>query len=220
MLVEGSGMLSYFNFAQIAFALVVGAVVLERSRLLLYDAPAGRAFIKALREHLEAEDMAALLVLAEVGRPAWAARVLDSGLRAGSWREADAEMAELLGDLKYEGSRRLPMLRASATIASTTGLLGAILALASGFSGEGLTALKAGAAEGAALRESLVTMAIGIGLSGFCFFAFALLRRSALSSLREATLVARTLEQAAEADSSLPLAGPAADSWRAEQQPG
>lgn len=213
-------MLSWFNVLQLGFAAIVAAVAYERARVLFYEAPTTAQFLKVAQRRLQEGDLEAVRRMAEAAGSAWAGRVLRTGLEGPSWQEAAVEVSSLLSDLRYEASQRLGMLRVSATIASTTGLLGAILALSSGFSADGLVALKAGAMESAALRQSLLTMAIGVGLSGFCFYAFGLFRRAALDAVRDATRVARALEHALEGASFEEDDDPTSDSWRSAAPPG
>jgi hypothetical protein len=101
------------------------------------------------------------------------------------------------------------LLRVSATLASTTGLLGGILALARGSaSSAGLWALSAGGAERHNLDEAIATMAIGVALSALCFQALALLRPAAQRLVTQTAHLARAVgtHSARGAVSSVPSA--------------
>jgi hypothetical protein len=107
-------------------------------------------------------------------------------------REEDVFLTLL--DLQQEVNARLAVLRVCATLASTLGLLGAILAIRAGLGApEGLVRLQAGLAESLALSRALLTMAIGVATSAGCFYALALFRRAALTIITQGRRLAHAL---------------------------
>lgn len=198
---------------QMAFALFVALAVAERVRFLYARAATSDVALAWLTQRLEAGDHDAALAWAAERPDSHVARVLIAALAsandsvAGSLadpadREAvaraererllarDAETRECLLDLREEASARLRMLRVCATLASTIGLLGGILALASA----GGTHVGSAGLSRHGLADAIATMAIGVATSALCFQALALLRPAAQRLVTQATQVARTAQ--------------------------
>lgn len=107
-------------------------------------------------------------------------------------------------DLRQAASARLAVLRGCATLASVLGLLGGIMAIRGGFSGNaGLLELQAGLAQQVALAEALERMAIGVGTSAVCFYALGVFRRAARDLIVQITQIAHLIADQA----SLPRLG-------------
>jgi len=168
--------------------LAVGAVV-QRSRVLWFVAPASPALVAAWTNALASGDeaFARRLALAAPGR--WGSRLVLAALDPESGDRSES-VASALADLRMEAGAQLGFIRVAATMASTLGLLGGILAIQRGFSGQGLLALSAGLAQQVALSQALNHMALGIGTAAFCFSAFGLLRAAARDLLTQASQVA------------------------------
>ncbi len=163
--------------------------VAQRCRLLLFTAPVSAALFEALSRALTAGNLAAARALARESARRWPSRVVLAALGAGGEDGPDAVDTEL-SDLASKAEAQLGLIRVSATLGSTLGLLGAILAIQRGFSGHGLLALRAGLAQQVALSEAVVHMAIGIGTAAFCFAAWGLLSRAARDGRRQTSQMA------------------------------
>jgi len=174
---------------QIMLVCVVTAAVIERCQVLLFVAPVSPAFLASLSESVARADHASALRLAHEAPQRWVSRVVidTSHADAADRRE---QAGSTLSDLRVEADMRLGLIRVSATLGSTLGLLSGILAIQRGFSGHGLLALSAGLAQQVAMSEALTHMAIGIGTAAFSFAAFALLRRSAGLAMAQAAQIA------------------------------
>ncbi len=175
---------SGFQLGQLAFALFVAVLIAERVRVLYWRAPLSDAAQRWLLAALRTGDGDAVARLRTARPESHAARIL---------ADADGDVNELLGDLFEEARARLLALRVSATLASTTGLLGGILQLArgDGAEGAGLLALKAGAVAQARVSEAITTMAIGVAISAVCFQALSSLREAAKRLVAQDVTVAR-----------------------------
>ncbi len=178
-----------FFSIQALLTLFLIAVVVERCRALLFVAPASRTFVSALAESLESGAHAQAQRLARALPRCWASRLLLACVQ-GHPAEQLEQTETTLADLRLEAGARLTMLRVSATISSTLGLLGGILAIRRGFSGEGLLSLSAGLAQQVALNQALSHMAVGMGTAAFSFTAFALFRGAARDLLAQVAYTA------------------------------
>jgi hypothetical protein len=157
---------------QLGFALVVGALAADRIRALCWThAISEPAFKRMLREpHVARVRPESVLAQALYGD----------------------EPAEAIADAREIATARLRLIRVSATMASTLGLLGGILMLAGmPLPNQGLLALASGALERARMDTAIATMAIGVGSSAFCFQALSILRIAARTLLTQAERVAR-----------------------------
>jgi hypothetical protein len=157
---------------QLGFALAIAALTVERMRALCWThAISEPAFKRMLEEpgvaHVRSESVLARALYAD-------------------------DPAEAIADAREIASTRLRVIRVSATMASTLGLLGGILMLAGApLHEEGLLALAAGAVERARMTTAIATMAIGVGSSAFCFQALSILRTAARTLLTQTDRVAR-----------------------------
>jgi hypothetical protein len=178
--------LSWFQLAQLAFAAFVIAVISERVRALHSASATSDDAARWLSRSFEAGAHHRIRNWVHARPSTQLSRIAELAL------DDPAEMRELLADLRDESLARLGLLRASATLASTLGLLGGILTLARGTShNAGLLALQAGAVERLTMDEAITTMAIGVGTSALCFQALALLRPAAEKHLAQARQLAR-----------------------------
>jgi len=188
----------WFQLAQLGFALIVGLLVAERVRALYLRAASSDEAQRWLVAALEAGELDGPRRWVETRPEAHSARVLHAVLdRAEGVDAVDGkdDLGEVLVDLRADTLARLKLLRVSATLASTLGLLGGILTLARGSADRrDLLALSAGAAQRATLDEAITSMAIGVATSAFCFQAVSLLRRRAQRQLVETARLARVAE--------------------------
>ena len=172
-------MIAALSWAQLAFALFVVVVIAERAWVLLLEAPVSEQADRWLRESLS-RDALGLVRRWSLRRPTtYVAQVLTTGLFERS-ESPEEGLAELLLDLNYAATKRLMLLRVSATLASSLGLLSAIVAIRQGFGGDsGLISLQAGLAERLSVAHALWSMAVGVGTSAVCFFALSIFRQRA-----------------------------------------
>jgi hypothetical protein len=185
--------LGWFQLGQLAYALFVVLLVAERVHVLCWRAPLSEAGLRFLLGACAAGDQQAVDRFCAARPDSHAARIL----RREREGQGDEAIGELLADLYEEAGARLLALRVSATLASTTGLLGGILALAGGgTAGAGLLALKAGEAQRHSLSEAITTMAIGVALSAVCFQALAQLRPAAQRLVAQDAALARAATKA------------------------
>jgi hypothetical protein len=176
-----------FLWLQIGLSLTVVGVAAERLYRVSVLAPVSDAFLAELERLLRARDLeqARNLCAALAGR--WVTRVID---KASNAEPEEAELVVL--DLFEEAGARLGLLRLSATLASTLGLLGGILTIRAGFGADvGLLALQAGLAERTALSRALLTMGIGVGTAAFAFAAHAAIRRASTRAYTQAQRIDR-----------------------------
>jgi hypothetical protein len=158
---------------QLGFALAIAALAAERMRALCWTHAISEPAFKRMLSDPEVAQVRSESVLAQA-------------LIAN-------DPAEAIADAREIASTRLRLIRVSATMASTLGLLGGILMLAGApLPNQGLLALAAGAVERARMSTAIATMAIGVGSSAFCFQALSILRRAAQTLLAQADRVART----------------------------
>ncbi len=171
--------------------LVVAAViaVAQRSRLLLFEAPASPVLVAAWSAALSSGDESFARRLVQAAPARWGSRLILAALDPEATDRSEA-VATMLSELRLEATAQLGFIRVAATLGSTLGLLGGILAIQRGFSGQGLLALSAGLAQQVALNQALSHMAIGIGTAAFCFAAFGLLRTAARDLLTQLSQVA------------------------------
>lgn len=185
-----------FFSIQAALTAYLLVVVIRRCRVLLFEAPASRAFVDALSQSIDERRDVYTLHLARAYSRGWVSRLV---LEASEGEPADRleRIDMLLADLRMEASSKLTLLRVSATISSTVGLMSGILAIQYGFSGKGLLSLSAGLAQQVALNRALSHMAVGMGTAAFCFAAFGLLRVAARDVLAQVAHIAARYRVAA-----------------------
>jgi hypothetical protein len=180
--------LSWFSLGQLGFALLVVGLVAERAYVLAWRSALSEEATRWLMRQLERADRSQLVRFCQQRPQAQLAQVVLCALDA----DAESELPELLLSLREQSLARLRLLRVSATLASTLGLLGGILTLAGVFGAPNdLSALKAGGAQRLTLSHALTTMAIGVATSAFCFQALAVLRPIAERQLASAQRAAR-----------------------------
>jgi biopolymer transport protein ExbB/TolQ len=176
---------SVFTLIQLSLVLAVLIVVAERARVLWFRAPVSGRLCAELERCVRAGRLERVEALCSSSPFRWACRAALVARQKDVGTAADA----LFLDLRYEAERRLVTLRIAATLASTLGLLGGILAIRQGFGAGGLLALESGLAQQVALARALSTMALGIGTSAICFAAFAAFRTAARHVLSQAQRV-------------------------------
>ena len=135
-----------------------------RLRVVLFTAPLdARTFARALDRALDSGDLAQARALARAGDAAWLARIARAALDVwGEQRAVVAALDEALADLRAEADSGLRPLRMVASLASTLGMLAAILALNGvGVPHGGLVALQAGLAQSLAVAQAVASVALG-----------------------------------------------------------
>jgi hypothetical protein len=164
---------SWFQTAQLAFALLISLVIMERVRALYWHLATSEESLRWLLRQLRESKRPLVQAWSRERPESQAARLIQAA-------EDDPDTRELLLELRDEASSRLRLLRVAATLASTMGLLGGILTLTHvTMPDAGLLALQAGAVERLVMQQAVATMAIGVGTSAVCFQALALLRPAA-----------------------------------------
>ena len=183
--------MSWLAWLQCTWALVVLAMVAERAHALFVRYAVSDAALLFVTRSLRAGDL-------EAAR-AWAAerpRTLLAALLApvDAADEAEADAPALLTELSYRTHERLLVLRVAATLSSTLGLLGGVVAIARGMGGApGLLGLQAGLAERVAMQEALFSMALGVGTAAVCFHALSRFRARARELVTQLRSVAHLL---------------------------
>lgn len=184
---------------QIVLALAVVGVAFERLYRVGVIAPVSTKLLSELERSLREGDVERVRRLSEALPARWTSRVVSNALA----REPE-EPELMLIDLFEEAGSRLGLLRLSATLASTFGLLGGILTIRAGFGADvGLLALQAGLAERTALGRALMTMAIGVGTAAFAFAAHAAIRRASTRAYVQAQRIDRAVAVIARRDGEL-----------------
>ncbi|MDB4975206.1 MAG: hypothetical protein JWN48_3547 [Myxococcaceae bacterium] len=184
-------MASWYQLAQLVFASFAVAMIAERVRALHWSLASSDEAIRWLVRELQQGGAEQALAWASARPMAQAARLIRASESEGA---REGELRELLIDLRDEATARLSLLRVSATLASTLGLLGGILMLTGALPPDaGLLALQAGAAERLSMQQAIATMAIGAGTSALCFQALALLRPAARRLIAQAQQIVAAL---------------------------
>lgn len=186
-----------FQLAQLGFALFLAIAIGERVRALFLRAAVSDEGFRWLLRAVQSGDLEAARCWAQERPSAQLARMIAV---ASASTDGSGDLRELAIDLREEASVRLRLIRVSATLASTMGLLGGIVTIARGSSveGAGLAALQAGGAERLTMNQAIATMAIGIATSALCFQALALLKPAATKLLTQLKQVERALEAGQE----------------------
>jgi hypothetical protein len=181
--------MSWFTWLQLAWAAAVVAVLAERALILLYRLPPGEAGLALVTERLRSRDLRAARAWAEERPDTLLGQLLGRYFTPMPWADTP-EPAILLADLTERVHARLLWLRVGATLSSTLGLLGGVLAIARGLGpAQGLVGLQQGLAERLAMDQALTSMAIGVGTAAVCFYGLSRLRPAA----RQLVAQARTL---------------------------
>ncbi len=155
-------------------------VVGVRLRVVLFTAPLdARTFARALDRALDAGDLAQARALARAADAAWLARIARAALDVwGEQRAVVAALDEALADLRGEADSGLLPLRMVASLASTLGMLAAILALNGvGVPHGGLVALQAGLAQRLAVAQAVASVAVGGSTAILVLLARGVVRR-------------------------------------------
>lgn len=172
--------MSALSIAQLLFAAVALWVVVRRLRVVLFAAPLdARLFGRALDRALDARDLDQARALARAGGDAWLARIARAGLDV--WSEPRAvpgALDEALAELRDDADRGLGPLRMLASLASTLGMLAAILSLNGvGVPSGGLLALQAGLQQSMAVAGAVAAVAVGGCTAVVILVARAVIRR-------------------------------------------
>jgi hypothetical protein len=168
---------------------------------VLFDAPLdARTFSRALDRALDAGDLDAARALARAGGDAWLARISRAALDA--WpepRAVSASLDEALAELRGEADAGLRPLRMVASLASTLGMLAAILALNHvGVPSGGLLALQAGLVQSLVVAQAVASVAMGGCTAMVVLMARALIRRHTKRLYDEAVRLIASLTAHAE----------------------
>ncbi len=179
--------------------MAVIVLVVERVRTLAFvsniDLPALRRAVRGAIE-VGAWDRAHRVL--EAALPAWAARcalaLVDPEIDDD---ERVMELEDRLMDAKIESTRRLHALRASATIASALGFIGAAFEIYWVFNGDhGLLALEVGRVENEGLAKAILSVAIGISTSSLALGSWTLLRKAAIQRVAQCRRLVESIEDA------------------------
>lgn len=190
-----------FRLGQLALAALVVAVVVRRVRELGFRSQLDvQPFVSAMRGAIMVEDLEHARRIATLGLPAWVARVGEAALDA---REAGlpvgAIVEETLADVRFESQEGIRTLRVLATIASATGLLGAIWEVMWMLgSDHGLLDLVPGLAQQVAFQNAMMSMVSGISIALFAGVSMTALRRHGRRMLVETHAAANALEECLE----------------------
>lgn len=182
--------------------LLLGAIVplvVERIRTLFFEAPVdARPVLRVVRAALSEGNRDRVRAMVEAGRPAWVLRLVGAvldGDEAGD--DPQAVLDEELSELRYQATRRLDGLRVLGSVASASGMFGAVLELIWYFQGDhGLAGLKAGLPEELAFERALLSVVIGFTLAGACLLTLRPLRAQARRLRADLSRAERALEAA------------------------
>ena len=168
--------MSWLAWLQCAWAVAVLALIAERAHALFVRYAVSEAGFLFVTRSLRDGDLE--------GVRAWAharSRTLLAALLVPSDASDDpGDPASVLTELSHRTHERLLALRVAATLSSTLGLLGGVLAIARGVGGKpGLLGLQAGLAERLAMQDALLSMALGVGTAAVCFHALSRFRARA-----------------------------------------
>jgi hypothetical protein len=185
----------WLTWLQLAVSGVLLGVIAERARYLLFRAKLseeGWAFVEG---SMQARELAQLRAFARAQPEAHVSAVLRAAFEPDP--EGDQDLAELVSWLREQSAARLRVVRVGATIASSLGLLVAIVCIQRGF-GEpaGLLALEAGLPQKLAMSQALFAMGIGVATSAVCFYALALLRPAAQALIAQSARAAYLAQDA------------------------
>ena len=148
--------------------------------MIFFAAPLdARLFGRALDRALDAGDIEQARALARAGGGAWLARIARAALDV--WAAPSTvtgALDEALADLRDDADSGLRPLRVVATLASTLGMLSAILALNGvGVRSGGLLALQAGLQQSLAVEQAVAAVALGGSTAVVLLVARAVVRR-------------------------------------------
>jgi len=181
-----------FHVGQLLLAAVVVAIVVDRVRVLLYQAPLDTApWLRAVTSAAQEGEVGETRALVAAAGRAWAAQVA----RVAVDRPEDLPLEEIVSDLRYDALKRLGALQSLARVSTAVGFLGAILELIWLLSGDhGLLGLMAGLPEKVAAEGAMLSVTLGVATSIFAFSALSVLKRGALALMRDMGRTAAELE--------------------------
>lgn len=168
--------------AQVALGVVAAAIVAERIRALMYRASLPlRPFRRVLLALVRTGQAERARRLGEAARPAWVGEVASCMLSAhADGLDAERLVEPVLLEMRYEAGRGLWALRVMASVASASGVLGALWQLLRVLEGRvGLEGLEAGLAERMAFQRALLSLLIGAMVATVALYARSVLARQA-----------------------------------------
>jgi hypothetical protein len=181
--------MAWFQGLQLIWAVLVVALVVERAVALFLRLPTSSEGAKFVTVALQRAELAQLRAWSQQ-RP----HTLLAQLLASESDPDDNDPALLWADLATRPFERLLWLRVSATVSSTLGLLGGVVAIARGMGQKtGLVALQAGLGERLAMRDAMFSMALGLGTAAVCFYSLGRLRRAAGAIVAQGRSIAHLL---------------------------
>ncbi|MGE0792352.1 MAG: hypothetical protein AB7S26_42150 [Sandaracinaceae bacterium] len=184
---------------QLLLLCAVVALVTERVRTLAFRAPIDvPPFRRAIVRLARRRDKETLLALVRDALPAWPATcVIPLVDPAHPQDEVDVDVEERLMDVEELATRGMRSLRASATIASGLGFIGAAIQIWWIWSGEhGLAALEAGRVESVGIARAVLSIALGLAGSSLALGSWTVLRNAARDRISECRRVVSSLEDA------------------------
>jgi hypothetical protein len=174
--------------------------VAERAVALLYRLPPGEAGLALVTERLRSGDVKTARAWAQERPDTLLGQLLGRYFQPMPWAETP-EPGLLVADLAERVNARLLWLRVAATLSSTLGLLGGVLAIARGFGpAQGLVALESGLAERLAMDQALTSMALGVGTAAVCFYGLSRLRPAARQLVAQARSLSHLLPITTDGD--------------------
>lgn len=188
-----------YHALQLLLAAYVAALISERTRTLFYRAPLeAKPYAKVALRAVRAGDWSAAEALARAGKPAWIAEVLGAAVEARKRGEAvTIALDEVLSELKYEAERSLLSLRVLSSLASVSGMLGAVIEVLRFLSGDvGLLGMMAGLSERTTAERALLAFVIGASTAAVAMASRRTLGRQAVRLYREAADMGAAIEEA------------------------
>jgi hypothetical protein len=171
--------MTWFTWLQLAWTSVVVVVLAERARAVFLRMPVGQGGLAWVTARLSAGDADGALAWAAERPDSLVGQLLDRYYVPTSGSDAP-DPGVIMAELSERASARLTWLRVAATLSSTLGLLGAVIAIARGLGpARGLVALESGLAERMAMDQALTSMALGVGTAALCFYGLSRLRPAA-----------------------------------------
>lgn len=191
-----------YQVAQYLLAAAVIFVVAKRVRVLWFDAALeAKPIQKAVDAMARAGDFDGLKALAaRLPQRSWIARVLTPATQAAPALEAvEVAVDEALVELKEAATDGLAALRVLTSLATTGGLLGAVLELSKGATPDhSLAALEAGLPQRIAFANAMNSMALGIATAIVCGVCLRALRRDAARIFNDARVAGNSVCAALE----------------------
>jgi hypothetical protein len=196
--------LTPFNALQIALATAALSLIVQRLRVLLFEAQLDTdAFLDAFETALGSRQLELALHIAESCAPAFAARLATCALsNVEQPRLTKATIEATQGDLARAAFNGRAAIATLGRMAGPLALIGVILEIGTALhGGEGLAGLQRGFAMRIALQRSVLTFVLGLATSLVCFAAAAILQRNARQLVHALKRVAAAIDRAgAEGD--------------------